>query len=1131
MKTGKRISSKLTAILLAGVLTVTSAPLPVLASESTGAGQAKTAVNTALTSDTIEDISDSGLSEKTKSTAFSADSTSLENSDSSDLSETSDNTVVSDNSEDEYYTETAKDSEDTENPDFSVNVENVEGTDYAGAAAPAADTENLDSAENTADQENTGSLEDTSGGDSAGTAENTAESGISADGDPAGTTGDNSEQTEGTTEFNSEQTEGSAEGADTSSDSGQTEAATQNNSGQTEGTTEFNSEQTEGSAEGAGTSSDSEQTEAAAEGNSGETENAADSGDDALITEPGSEESTSEDSSAGILTGLLGANLTWSLDLYGTLTVSGTGDMCDVSFSDSLLQGSLSSSLLDFLAIIGMIRKIVIEEGVTSIGDGAFKSCPLLTDVSLPEGLLSIGENAFSGCNSLTSLELPDTLTNIEDQAFAGSGITEITIPKGVTSIGSEAFGSCTDLKTLDFGTNCPSSISSDAFSSITATVYYNNFLNNWSSDKRSSYGGSITWTEKAISLFKCECRLTTDTLTYNGTAQEPEFTLTYDDTSLNSGVHYTVSYASNTNVGNATMTLTGKGSFSGTLQRTFTIKQADQPVKLSLSKNPVSVGQGSILTVEGAKGTTTFRSTDTSVVEIDSTGKITTNGVGVAMLLVSSTATANYKEFKGSPLNPASQTIIVVTPGRTSLITAKSQSKGFKVSWGYVKGATGYLLYRNGTKIATIDSGYTLSYTDTAGNTNGTKYTYKIVATSAYGNSTLSRSTSTYKVASPKILIGSNTSYRQMTVRWEKNAKATGYQLQYSKTSGFSSGVKTTTFTSASTVSKVFSSLTKGQTYYLRIRAYKTVGSKKYYSLWSSKKVVKISAYTVPARETNVTSASSGNVLIKVRGIFYTSATSTILNKLNAIRYEACKEGIKDPVTGNKLTLDDYTPLKWSSDLEWIAQTRAVEATLVRDHTRPNGKSCSSCTYNGTTSWSESLAWNYSGISKAISHWYLEKSSWKKGTTKGTGHYQMIINPNLVSVGVGCFRPSPTDHYTVTAEFSIYSNLNAGRTNITGAYEQYVEVLKSKSSSYSYYKNVKIPVSAASVTGITSKKYTGKSITQKPVLKIGTTTLVYGTDYTLSYSNNKKVGKATVIIKGKGRYTGTVKKTFKIVK
>ena len=89
------------------------------------------------------------------------------------------------------------------------------------------------------------------------------------------------------------------------------------------------------------------------------------------------------------------------------------------------------------------------------------------------------------------------------------------------------------------------------------------------------------------------------------------------------------------------------------------------------------------------------------------------------------------------------------------------------------------------------------------------------------------------------------------------------------------------------------------------------------------------------------------------------------------------------------------------------------------------------------------------------------------------------------------------------------------GKGNYTG----------SVSKTYSIKNNFK----KATVSGISTKAFTGKNITQSITVKYNGKTLKNGTDYTVSYSNNKKIGTATVKITGKGSYTGTITKTFKI--
>ncbi len=133
------------------------------------------------------------------------------------------------------------------------------------------------------------------------------------------------------------------------------------------------------------------------------------------------------------------------------------------------------------------------------------------------------------------------------------------------------------------------------------------------------------------------------------------------------------------------------------------------------------------------------------------------------------------------------------------------------------------------------------MTYTDTAANTNGTKYTYKIKAYKTVSGenywSSYSAAKSYIFLTRPAIKSLANSASKAMTVKWGKNAKASGYQLQYALNSGFTSGKTTVKITSAATVSRVIKQLKKGKTYYVRIRAYK--GSS--YSAWSAKKTVKI--------------------------------------------------------------------------------------------------------------------------------------------------------------------------------------------------------------------------------------------------------------------------------------------------
>lgn len=181
-------------------------------------------------------------------------------------------------------------------------------------------------------------------------------------------------------------------------------------------------------------------------------------------------------------------------------------------------------------------------------------------------------------------------------------------------------------------------------------------------------------------------------------------------------------------------------------------------------------------------------------------------------------------------------------TVGKTSISKVTNTDKGIKVEWKKVSDAEGYYVYRakdggKYSKVATTDK---LSYVDTKATVNGSKYSYKIVA---YNDSVVSKASavvSTYRLSSPVVNSISNKKAKTISVAYKKNASATGYQIQYGLKSDFSSS-KTVKIAKNTVVSKDITKLTKGKTYYVRIRAYKTVDGKTVNSAWSVTKKIKV--------------------------------------------------------------------------------------------------------------------------------------------------------------------------------------------------------------------------------------------------------------------------------------------------
>ena len=132
--------------------------------------------------------------------------------------------------------------------------------------------------------------------------------------------------------------------------------------------------------------------------------------------------------------GSCGENVTWTLTADGTLTISGTGAMTDYTYD----------SRSPWYRCRTHIKRVVMQQGVTSIGDHAFWDCSGLTSVTIPDGVTSIGDSVFSGCTALTAVTISDGVTAIGGSTFSNCiRLAKVTIPKSVTSIGKNAFYYC----------------------------------------------------------------------------------------------------------------------------------------------------------------------------------------------------------------------------------------------------------------------------------------------------------------------------------------------------------------------------------------------------------------------------------------------------------------------------------------------------------------------------------------------------------------------------------------------------------------------------------------------------------------------------------------------------------------
>lgn len=157
-------------------------------------------------------------------------------------------------------------------------------------------------------------------------------------------------------------------------------------------------------------------------------------------------ESLAEAAAAPGTCGSKGDNLTWALDEKNdVLTISGQGDMADYSEDIAPWDDKRES-----------LTSVIIKQGVTGIGAGAFCFCTALSSVTLPDGLKRIGDGAFGGCESLTEIAIPTSVETIGNGAFSYcTRLGKATLPQKLTELSDSLFSGCTDLMEV----NIPESV------------------------------------------------------------------------------------------------------------------------------------------------------------------------------------------------------------------------------------------------------------------------------------------------------------------------------------------------------------------------------------------------------------------------------------------------------------------------------------------------------------------------------------------------------------------------------------------------------------------------------------------------------------------------------------------------
>lgn len=227
-----------------------------------------------------------------------------------------------------------------------------------------------------------------------------------------------------------------------------------------------------------------------------------------------------------IAEGSCGDKLTWTLGNDGVLEISGEGKMYDFDFEAKEGENSFNPWTL----YRDQIKKVVVKDGVEYIGNFAFFGFAELEEAQIADSVKEIGENAFEGCEKLDAEAFTEPATEEETtEAVAEEAVVEETTKNSpiVVKEEEEAVGAAAEEEAVG-----------------------------------------------ATAISNCTITLSATSYTYTGSARKPSVTVKNGTKTLVKGTDYTVAYKNNINAGTATVTVTGKGSYSGSVAKNYTISK-----------------------------------------------------------------------------------------------------------------------------------------------------------------------------------------------------------------------------------------------------------------------------------------------------------------------------------------------------------------------------------------------------------------------------------------------------------------------------------------------------------------------------------------------------------------------------
>lgn len=247
-----------------------------------------------------------------------------------------------------------------------------------------------------------------------------------------------------------------------------------------------------------------------------------------------------------------------------------------------------------FYECVGL-KKVILSNGLQEMEDKVFEGCTSLSSITIPstvkeiphrgffgctglktltieDGVERISQHAFKECDSLTSVKIPGSVKTIEKYAFYDCDkLKSVTLEEGIKEIGEGVFANCWNLKKL----RIPSSVTKLGYgithAGVKLEVYEGTAGLKYAKQFFEEYYQPYEVLKKPKPLSKAKVSAVGNQ-TYTGKNIKPSVTIKYGSNVLKAGTDYTLKYSNNKAVGQAKITITGKGSYAGTVTKTFTI-------------------------------------------------------------------------------------------------------------------------------------------------------------------------------------------------------------------------------------------------------------------------------------------------------------------------------------------------------------------------------------------------------------------------------------------------------------------------------------------------------------------------------------------------------------------------------